>query len=741
MRRVIYRMFLCTAGLMLVSSAGLMSGCIPAFRGFKPVTKTMLKPKKKATAPAEILVFNNYYRTRWAQVGSRNRVFWRRVMRIRYNKRSSFRHAKWSIRGELHALELRTVCPDGRVLRMGRSDIQQVTKETSNVVGYWSSEQNVYNFAAPGLDEGCVVDVMWEAEVGGVRNLPLQQRFPIKKGYFRYDYSDGPEMRVRLRNAEYLWIKLAKSQKSGKSKKGDSKSKSSKALTDKEKNEFVRVNHDRPSRHIELWLKDIPARPGRRFPLAMRSMLLPPRYAMPAMLDVDMIKTGGMNNRDLLVAWRNVDDSFTAPSFVFYETRSATQRNFQMDEQEETKDSLTKLARQITAQAGSRDAKIRTLYDHLRRRMRTLAPSTSSMFKLEKIYQLGKGTTYEINMMFVVMLRSLGIRAYLGLVSPGRRSKFPEDEPNDIFQTVATYIPPAARGKWRGLNQEVSLGKEFVAKKGDTYQGGREEKGGTLVDPSNKVLPYGKLPSSFSGTWVFVIDHGGGRFFRTPESNYKQNVYSVKIQTTLAKDGSFKGSTAISAWGQHAIKMRSKMAKSPFYKWLQGLGGYAKRTCGKDVELAWREKPVMDYGKLRNPFQFSYTFETKSCVPHGKEHLVLPLARLFPVFRVARLMSPKRLAPIHLGNPGITKYELEIALPAGYNLINKRFPRSVAASGPGVSMSMSLNVSGGKVKITGEFTRMRRELSPKAYSGVRKFYGKLKMLSRVMLLVGSRRIQ
>lgn len=739
MRRVIYRMFLCAAGLVLLSGTGVMSGCIPAFRGFKPVTKTMLKPKVKSSAPAEILVFNNYYRSRWAQVGSFNRVFWRRTMRIRYNKRSAFKHAKWSIRGELHALELRTVCPDGRVLQMGRSDIQQVTKETTNVQGYWNSSSKIYNFAAPGLDEGCIVDVMWEAEIRGFRGIALQQRFPITKGYFRYDYAQGPEMRVRLRNAEYLWLKLAK--KAGKGGKGKKGAKKGKKLTDKEKSEFVRVAHDRPSLRVEMWLNKLPARSGRRFAMMMPTMLLPRRYMKPAMLDIDMIKTGGMTNRDLLVAWRNVDESFTAPSFVFYETRSSSQRNFQTDEMEEDKKDLSNLAKKITASAGSRDAKIRVLYDHLRRRMMTLRSSTTSSFKLYKIYQLGKGSTYEINMMFVVMLRSLGIRAYLGLVSPGLRSKFPEDEPNDIFRTVASYIPPAARGKWRGVSKERSIGRDYVAKQGSNYPGGKPEKGGMLLDPSNKVLPFGKLPDSFLGTWAFIIDYAGGRFFKTPESNYKQNVVSVKMQATLAKDGGLKGTTSMATWGQAAVKVRSRMAKTPNFKWLNLVGKREKRTCGQDVTFAWREKPKMDYGKLRSPLRYSYTFATQSCVPHGKAHLVLPIGRMFPAFRMAKLMSPSRMAPIHLGTPGITKYELEITLPAGYKLLNKRFPRSIAASAPGVSCSVSLSVSGNTIKMTGEFTKMRRELPAKAYPAVRKFYGKLRMLSKAVLLVGSRRLQ
>lgn len=733
-------------------------GCIPAFRGFQPVTVEDLKPKKKSEAPAEILMMNNYYRDRWGQVGSeRLAVFWRHHSRIRYNKRASFSSAKWVLIGNLLDLELRTACADGRVLQMTAADIQQDTQFVNN--------QRVYSFAAPGLDEGCIVDVMWEMDVAGVPSYPLLQEFPIQKAHFRYDYNADAIRRVDLFNTEYLWIQLAakKAQsKQGKKANGSatqpktaSASPKAKDLSADEKNAHVRLGHDRQQRRVELWLNDLPATqaeffvpPPNPFPRPpnpkavpfLQANLLPPRYAHPASLNIQIIKTLGIESREIWLSWRNVEDEFISPSNIFSETRTPQQRSYQMDEEEELKaEALPAIARRITANTSTHREKVAAIYHHLRQRMFVTSPTnTSSVYRLDKVYALTHGNTYEINMLMVIMLRSLGIRAYLALAAPGKFAKYLDREPKNYFGSFVTYLPDDTEGKWRGMKEEVQAGREFLASKGADYAGGRIVNTGMVLDPSEKGMPLGMLSSALSNTWVFVMDRSGGRFFQTPDVDEKKNMQHVHIRATVAIDGSAQGTLTRSLWGQDAAALRNVFANTPKHKWPTGvIGGLIRTMCGQHATVTVEEAPNLALATLSEPLRYSYRFQTTSCIHHGSRHLLLPLIPTKRL-RVPQLQAPVRLAPIYLGVPSTHKADVELTFPAGYRVWSA-VPAQVTASGPGISLRVDLATTQNKMTYKTEMRRIRRELPASEYPTVRAFYEKLHNLSKTVVLVGQRR--
>lgn len=731
-------------------------GCIPAFRGFQPVTVEDLKPKKKSEAPAEILMMNNYYRDRWGQVGSeRLAVFWRHHSRIRYNKRDAFQEAKWTLSGHLLDLEVRTVCPDGRVLQMTAADVQQDTRTFNN--------QRVYNFAAPGLDEGCVVDVMWEMDVPispNTQNIPplaILRKFPIQKAHFRYDYDSNIVRRADLINTEHLWIQLAEKKAQSKpdnTEKGSTTQPKStmahqktKVLSMEEKNTHVRLEHDRRQHRIELWLRDLPVGPpdpqdpkATLFAKSLQANLLPVRYKKQPALVVRNVQTLGIGGRKIWLSWRNVDEEFVSPSFVFSETRTPQQRNYQIDEEEELiTDALPAVARQVTAKASTDPEKIQAVYHHLRERMFvTKSVDTSSAYRLDKIYALAHGTTYEINMIMVVMLRSLGIRAYLALAAPDNHGYFLENEPKDYFGSFVTYLPDISEGKWRGLSEEAKLARQFLANKGEDYPGGRIVTTGMVLDPSNKGMPFGMLSSSLSSSWVFAIDRRGGRFFKTPEVDGKKNVFHAQVRASVTPDGVIRGVLTISTWGLAAANLRNRFVNTSKHLWINTIvGEWIQKACGQNTQVTLQELPNLELRSLPQPLRYSYQFQAPSCVHHSSRHLLfslLPTKQL----EISNLQSPLRLSPIQFGAPGVSKTDVELTFPIGYQMLSPA-PSQATVQGPGISLVMNLASLQNKITYKTEMRWTRRELPPSAYPGIRAFYDKLHDLNKTMVLVGQRR--
>lgn len=723
--------------LVLVQGIG-VSGCIPAFRGFQAVTRDDLNPKAKPSADAEILMQTNYYRDRWNQVGSPFGTFWRHHSRIRYNKRPSFDSAKWVLAGNLLDMELRTVCPDGRVLRMTASDIQQFTRINNTPT---------YKFSAPGLDEGCIVDVMWEIDTAAAFALkvPLRQKYPIRKAHFRYDYDSSYVLRPHLSDTEYLWLQLAaqkarKRAKPGAASQPKKGSETKQALSDAEKNAHIRLDHDRRDRRVELWLHDIPADPNPQFPRIVQSVLLPPRYTLPPTLNIHLVQTLGIGGRNLLLAWRNVDESFTSPSFVFSETRTPQERNYQTDEEEELRtEALPTLAKQITAQASTQQSKAIALYHHLRQHMTVTKPAaTSSINRLDKVYALGIGDTYEINMLYVVMLRSLGIRAYLALTAPGNHSRYLDEEPRKVFGSVATYLPDASEGAWRGLHEESSRAKEFLANKGSDYAGGRIVTTGWVLDPSHKGMPFGMLSSSLSNTWIYVIDRSGGRFFQTPEIDAQKNIRHIQVKANVAADGSLQGSVSFSRWGQFAAELRQNLEKTAKHTWTEKmLGAEVRRLCGPHVQVTLEEQPNLELATLSEPLRYSYRFQTTSCIPHALKHLMFPLLPARSL-GLASPTQPTRLAPVSFGTPSIVKVDLALTFPTGYQVMMS-LPPTWTGQAPGVSATIAVSSASNNMTYKTEMRFSQRELPVASYPSIRSLYTKLHDLNKTPVLVGQGR--
>ncbi|MCB9643855.1 MAG: transglutaminase domain-containing protein [Myxococcales bacterium] len=854
----------------------LVSGCIPSFKGFQPVTQRELQPlgSKRTMPDAEILWMESEYYHRWGQVGqSRRTTFWRMNKRIRINKAGGLKYASfkylpgafavWSPFNKLNKFSVRATCPGGRTLNFDDRALKLLRVkfyDRSADAVETVIENQVFHSHLPGVEVGCVLDVMWEYDLSmqfnrfffgltGVR-IDLMDELPIRKAHMRYYYAENLEMRMDLDPLfilEYLqqrqglqrinniiaeikalieklpdadkgpalnWIKGLKlpgkklmaavferltpemrlvslrtfpklspkerasviarlrvsSPESAEKLKGsidpnkpmampknpDDKTRLNIEIerairaalvadeADKEgTQDAVRVAHDRSARTIDVYLNNVPSmsRRGRRRLLAVcKRAALPPRYCNPpraTMKIVRMFDTRMAVYQDIRAEWKNIVAWYTRAMWPFQDDRSGFSRNFQMDEDQELNQSgLPKIARELTQNASSREEKIKILYEHLRLNMYVqgaigLAPinfGLSSGNDLLRNYQLRTGNPYVSNMLFLVMLRSLGIRAYAALMPYGNytyRKGLPD---RDVFRGLSIFIPDESEGPWRGLGAEraADASKFRAPGKERTVDKGR------ILNPAEIVYPYGTLSPLAEGIEAFVIDYGGGRFFKVPEHEYTftqdKSTYDIQVDA----DGTVTGSYSVVMTGHRANQERRMLLFAQprdWENWRKRRGAWLRQLCGPQVEITDIKLPELNIKDPSQPLTYQYKYKAPHCFPHSDKVMLYKTPGTLPGYQ---FNAPDREIELFFDYPYIKSSKITMRFPAAFKLgLNLR--QKEAHSGETTSsdnknfkdavfLKSSTKIEGTTLTKNTEFQIRKRLLPATDYKEFRKFW-------------------
>ena len=791
----------------------LASGCIPSFKGFQPVTQKDLQPlgSKQTMPDAEILWMEAEYYHRWGQVGQSQRTtLWRMNKRIRINKHGGLKYASfkylpggfgvWSPFNRLQKFNVRATCPNNKVLQYD----DRVLKELR--VKFYSrgtdavetvQENQVFHAHLPGIEVGCVLDVMWEYDLSmqfdrfffgltGVR-IDLLQEIPVRRAHMRYHYAENLEMRIDLdplfvlqtlqtreatqriasvmaeinllleqfpaekKAAAQAWLKgLDLKQKtlmvnvfdrlpedkriaalnvfpmmsaterqaviqrlqvsapeSAEKVKGtidpNKPLETPKApvsdklqldlaveqairaalVADEADRSFggdaVRVSHDRDSRMIDVYMRNIPGmtRQGRMGLDAMcKTAALPPRYCKPPQATIKIVRmldTRLAEYQDIRAEWKNVIAWYTRAMWPFQDDRGGFNRNFQMDEDQElNQNGLPKIARDLTRNATSREEKIKVIYEHLRQNLYVqgaigLAPinfGLSSGEDLLRSYQMRTGNPYVSNMLFIVMLRSLGIRAYAALVPNGYydyRKGLPD---RDVFGGLSVFIPEESEGPWRGLHAEraADAAKFPLPGKERTVNQGR------LLSPAGIVDPYNATNPRAEGVEAFIIDYGGGRFFKTPSQPYTYTQNHRTFDMQVDEEGTLTGSYEIKLTGHLAADVRRQLLFAQprdWETWRKQRGGWLRQVCGQQFEITDLVLPELNIQDLSQPVTYRYKFKAHHCFPHSQKVMLYKTPGTLPSYSFT---APNRDVKLFFEYPYIKDTKITLRFPPSFKL-------------------------------------------------------------------------
>jgi len=384
--------------------------------------------------------------------------------------------------------------------------------------------------------------------------------------------------------------------------------------------------------------------------------------------------------------------------------------------------------------------KARVLYNHLKKRMVVSGAGMGSGNKLDKVYARGRGTGYEVNMIYIIMLRSIGIRAYPAFVAP-KNHTYQNEYPAKAFRYMVTYIAPKSKGKWKGYRAERSASASCLSKyeSGTTpekpYEGGRLAKAGKIVNAGNRMAPYGQVEAGIEDTWAFVADGCGGSFFRIRSSKATDNVMERTTTLKFGKDGSINAKTVVSATGSLSVKGKGMFFMAP-KKWKKAVKAKATMRCGGNyTSFKWIGAPTLKQSKAHKPLAFSFEMSASRCLPFSKNFFVLKgVGNPFPKYRFA---DKPRKASIYLGTPHTKRVRLHLEFPSGYQL--KKKLESFTMKAPGLQAVVRPVTTSNGLKILFEYQSTKRLLPAKDYPRVRLFFLKLKKATAQFrsLVIGS----
>lgn len=726
MRWLHFSLFIgCTVVLFGMGSVG----CIPAFRGLEPVTKAELKPEITPQNAAEVLFHKEFRKVRYGQVGQWGMTTFRRVYkRIRYNSRRGFKYSTIQLKsGKVTALEVRTTCPDGRTAQFDLNDVENNTR-ASNSFYVWRWAKKSQTFTAPGVGVGCVTDFFWEQDIpSGVRGLSfsIQRELPIQKAELTLEYAEGPRFRASLASMKALWMTLGSKRAISVRTKG---SVVTGEVAGVKKKPIIRYKHDKGARRLQLWLRKIPAakRGMRRI---ARSAMLPPSYMQRPRLSLQMVGISGVQSVNMLTSWKDIDTSYTAGRSWYWDTRTSKQRFYQMDEDWKLKE-LHRVASAATKSVTGRDAKVRALYNHLRLRMTRVQVSSSAFSpnKLFLLYQLKRATQYEINMMLVVMLRHLKIRAYPALYTH-KNFMYQNLAPSKPFRSVLVYIAPKKEGPWLGFSAERQLAKKFLSEKGSKYQGGRKVKVGYVVDASERYLPFAGVQSKFVDTWGFIVDGAGGRMFQAKSQRINQIKRSWNIQAKA--DGTLVGTLKTASWGSFAVRQRSAFAKmSSTLAAFQRIAWPQGSLCLTEANVKLTQRPELDAVTLKEPFVVSHSFKMQHCLSHAKTGFIY---RMWPMKDTSlRSMGGTRRQSIYLGPSATRELSASIAFPAGYTVVGSNV--QLRKSEQGLTGAVRILKKGNVLRYSATLKHSKRILPASTFGQLRSVFGLFRALNRPQMI-------
>lgn len=312
--------------------------------------------------------------------------------------------------------------------------------------------------------------------------------------------------------------------------------------------------------------------------------------------------------------------------------------------------SVAQAAAQATGPSDTPEQKVRKIYAVVQKLknssyeeqsfLENLAEKSKDSSSAEQVLRQNHGSRDEITRLFVAMVRSVNIPAYVMRV--GTRDEI-------FFQP---NIP-----SWRQLNSEIAI--VHLADGKDIF-----------LDPGTRFCPFGLLEWTRTAVQgVRQNTSGGTEMAQTPLPEPTQTVTQRVAQLKLQEDGSLKGKILLSWNGQEALSRRidaSKTDEAGRTKALEDelrdlLPGSGSVTVKLESTKGWDEQD----GRLQGVFNV----EIPSFASSTGKRWLLPIA-LFEQNGKQLFVHAERKNPVYFSYPYRTFDTVQITVPADLQVEN-----------------------------------------------------------------------
>lgn len=348
---------------------------------------------------------------------------------------------------------------------------------------------------------------------------------------------------------------------------------------------------------------------------------------------------------------------------------------------------LDKMAKKIQAKHKDTTQQILAAYKHIQRRMTWNKKKRLFVRQpLEKLYASGKGNATAINMLFISLLRRMGIKAYpvvLGTRSHGK-------------------ITPSSLPFLDKLNYTIALVQ-------------LNSKTTVLADASDKLLPIGTLPYHCLNGLGRVVNANGGNWVRlaNPAANTQ-----VNIEVNLGEEDGGTAKASVVQKGFAGFYERKDLAKKQALKYANSFWK------GSDYTMVSHE-----FKEKRNaykPLTASYSLKLKDdskVTRAGNMIYVSPMLTSF--FDKNPFKEETRQFPVDFGYTFQRNYFFSINVPKGYQVKSLPKQKVLTMAGKGGRLIYVAKQQGDKVQVIIRFSLKKSIFAQTEYPHLREFYAQV----------------
>jgi hypothetical protein len=351
----------------------------------------------------------------------------------------------------------------------------------------------------------------------------------------------------------------------------------------------------------------------------------------------------------------------------------------------------------IAPGARNRDDKLQKAYDYvLSLRNLNYEPKLnpkeieklSRVTNVDDVVKHGYGTHNQLNELFVALARAAGFEANIVAV---------------VGRDEAVFH--------KNILSQWQLGAYITAIRNN----GKD----TYFDPGTPLCPFGTLPWEYTAITGLRLDKKGSAFLTTPTPDPASAVISRKAALKLRDDGTLEGTVEVKFTGQEALNVRVAARK-------QDDAGRAKQM--EDMASKWilvrgeiKLDSVNDWTSSTLPLIAKYTILIPHYAAEGSSMYVAPM--VFGGAYRNPFVHENRTSPIYFHYPHLYSDDVDIALPAGYQVSAVPAPKDY--NNAMANYSTKCTKDNGVLHMSRTFRLNGVFVDNKYYSSVRSYFGRI----------------
>lgn len=356
---------------------------------------------------------------------------------------------------------------------------------------------------------------------------------------------------------------------------------------------------------------------------------------------------------------------------------------------------VRKKAEELKAEGGSETDVVRRIYSYVADHMmwNGLYDFTASA-TMAKAFSDARGTSADINLMLLAMLRIAGIEADPVILSTRENGLL-----NPFFAIISRF------------NHVI------VSAKVDTV--------GWLIDATDPVRPFSVLPVECLNGQGWVVSKLGGSWIDL--SNGEHYGEAVTMNMNLDETGDLKGTSTCVYESYNAWQVRKICS-------LQGEEAY--RDFSRATKSKWKISALEleNLRDLEKPVIESISLTIPSAAEKGDGFMYL---NPFLNGRIEsnEYYSDERISVIDLACPTFEKYSFTITIPEGWTV--EELPQSVnlRMDGGGAGFIYNITAEGRTIKVDSEISFTTTRYIPERYTSIRNFWSSIiRKQSEVVIL-------